>query len=38
MISDVADCGGSYIGSPYWVKSKKITIDPINKKENKCFQ
>ena len=28
---------GSYIDSPDWIK-KKATINPINKKENKCFQ
>ena len=30
--------GGSYIDSPDWMKSKKATINTINKKENKCFQ
>ena len=30
--------GGSYIGSPNWVKNKKATINPINSKDNKCFQ
>ena len=30
--------GGSYIDSPDWIKNKKATIDPINKKDNKCFQ
>ena len=30
--------GGSYIDSPDWIKSKKATINPINKKYNKCFQ
>ena len=29
--------GGSYIDSPYWIKNKKATINPINKKDNKCF-
>ena len=29
---------GSYIGSPDWIKNKKATINPINKKDNKCFQ
>ena len=29
---------GSYIDSPDWIKSKKATINPINKKDNKCFQ
>ena len=29
--------GGSYIGSPNWIKNKKVTISPINKKDNKCF-
>ena len=31
------DCGGSYIDSPDWIKNKKATINPINKKHNKCF-
>ena len=30
--------GGSYIDSPAWIKNKKATIDPVNKKDNKCFQ
>ena len=30
--------GGSYINSPDWIKNKKATINPINKKDNKCFQ
>ena len=30
--------GGSNIDSPYWIKSKKATINPINEKYNKCFQ
>ena len=30
--------GGSYIDSPDWIKNKKETINPINKKDNKCFQ
>ena len=29
---------GSYIHSPDWMKNKKATISPINKKDNKCFQ
>ena len=29
---------GSYIDSPNWVKSKKATINLINKKYGKCFQ
>ena len=29
---------GGYIGSPDWIKNKKATINPINKKDNKCFQ
>ena len=28
----------SYIDSPDWIKNKKATINPINKKDNKCFQ
>ena len=30
--------GGSYIDSLDWIKNKKATINPINKKYNKCFQ
>ena len=30
--------GGSYIDSPDWIKNKKATINPINKKDNECFQ
>ena len=30
--------GGSYIDSLDWIKNKKVTINPINKKDNKCFQ
>ena len=30
--------GGSYINSPDWIKNKKVTINPINKKDKKCFQ
>ena len=29
---------GSYIDFPDWIKSEKVTINPINKKDNKCFQ
>ena len=29
---------GSNIGSPGWIKNKKATINPINKKDSKCFQ
>ena len=32
------NCAGSYIYSPDWIKNKKTTINPINKKDNKCFQ
>ena len=32
------NCGGSYIDSSDWIKNKKATINPINKKDNKCFQ
>ena len=28
--------GGSYIDYPDWIKYKKVTINPINKKD-KCF-
>ena len=30
--------GGSYIDSPKWLKNKKATINPQNKKDNKCFR
>ena len=30
--------GGSYIDSPDWIKNKKATINPINKKYKKCFE
>ena len=32
------NCGGSYVGSSDWIKIKRATINPINKKYNKCFQ
>ena len=32
------NCSGSYIDSPNWIKNKKAAINPINKKDNKCFQ
>ena len=28
----------SYIVSPYWIASKKATINPKNEKDKKCFQ
>ena len=31
-------CGGSCMDSSDWIKSKKATINLINKKDNKCFQ
>ena len=30
--------GGSYIKSPVWLSAKKATINPRNKKDDKCFQ
>ena len=30
--------GGSYIDSHNWIQDKKETINPINEKDNKCFQ
>ena len=32
------NCGGLYIDPTDWIKNKKATINPINKKDNKCFQ
>ena len=29
--------GGSYIDYPDWIKTKKVTINPVND-DNKCFQ
>ena len=29
---------GSYLDSPKWLKNKKATINPQNKKDDKCFQ
>ena len=29
--------GGAYRGSPKWVKNKKVTINPKNKKDDKCI-
>ena len=29
---------GSYIDSPKWVKNKGATINPQNKKDDRCFQ
>ena len=29
---------GLHIDSPDWMKSKTATINPMNKKDNKCFQ
>ena len=30
--------GSSYIESPEWIKRKKVTINPKNTNDNKCFQ
>ena len=30
--------GSSYIDSPKWLKNKKVTINPQNTEDNKCFQ
>ena len=30
--------GATYIDSLDWIKIKKVTINPIPKKDNKCFQ
>ena len=30
--------GSSYIDSPEWIKHKKVTVNPQNAKDNKCFQ
>ena len=32
------NCGGSYIDSPDWRKTKKAKINPLNKNDNECFQ
>ena len=38
IIKEVFDSFKSYIDSPDCIKNKKATINPINKKDNKCFQ
>ena len=30
--------GGSYIESPEWLRNKRATVNPKNKKDDKCFQ
>ena len=30
--------GRSYIDSPKWLRNKKATINPKNKKDDRCFQ
>ena len=32
------NCGGSYVDSHDWIKTKKVTINLINKKDKKFFQ
>ena len=32
------NCGGSYVDFPDWIKNQKAAINPIDKKDNKCFQ
>ena len=32
-----SNCGGSYVDSSDWIMNKETAIDPINKKDNKCF-
>ena len=32
------NCDGSCIDSPDWISIKKATINPIDKRDNKCFQ
>ena len=37
-LNKVLSRGGSYINSPKWLKNRKETINPQNKKDGKCFQ
>ena len=30
--------GGSYIGSPEWIKNKRAKINPKNEDDDNCFQ
>ena len=30
--------GSSYIDSPIWIKNRRVTINPQNTEDNKCFQ
>ena len=32
------NCGGSYVDFPDWIINKEATINPISKKDTKCFQ
>ena len=32
------NCGGSYTDSPHWIISKRATINPFNKKDNKYYR
>ena len=32
------NCGGSDIDSPDWINNKEAIINPLNKKDIKCFQ
>ena len=32
-----SNCGGSYVDSSDWIMNKETAIDPINKKDDKCF-
>ena len=38
VIKKISNLCGSYINSPEWIKNEKAIINPINKKDNKCFQ
>ena len=33
-----SNCGGSYVDSSDCIMYKQAAINPINKKDNKCFQ
>ena len=38
VIKQTSNRDGPYTDSPDWIKNKKVTLNPINRKDNKCFQ
>ena len=38
VIKQTPNRDGPYTDSPDWIKNKKVTLNPINRKDNKYFQ